>query len=238
MMNTVLFDLDGTLLPMDLDEFVKIYFGSLSKKFAQLGYDPEKILNGVVTGTKMMIKNDGSATNEEVFWKAFESITSITEKECEEDFTNFYHNEFTELAKYTKQSEQMREAVKILADKGYRLLLTTNPMFPKMAVEERVRWAGIDSNVFSMMTSYEYCHYTKPNVNYYKEVIENEQLVLEECMMVGNDAIEDGVIETLGIPLYLVTDHLINRNNEPLKSRWHGNSSEFLAFVKELPEIK
>lgn len=237
MINTILFDLDGTLLPMDLDEFVKIYFDSLGKKFAQLGYDYEVILKGVIAGTKTMIKNDGTTTNEEVFWNAFKDVTGISKKECEEDFTNFYQNEFTTLSKYTKQNKYMCEAVNELARKGYRLLLTTNPMFPKMAVEERVRWAGIDSNLFTIMTSYEYCHYTKPNVNYYKEVIEKENLVLEKCMMVGNDSLEDGVIETLGIPLYLITDYLIHRDNEPLKSKWHSNSEQFLQFVKELPDL-
>lgn len=237
MINTILFDLDGTLLPMDLDEFIKIYFDSLGKKFAQLGYDYEVILKGVITGTKMMIKNDGNSTNEDIFWKNFYDVTNISKVDIEKDFIDFYQDDFTKLSKYTKQNKYMCEAVKELASKGYRLLLTTNPMFPKMAVEERVRWAGIDSDVFSIMTSYEYCHYTKPNVNYYKEVIEKENLILDECMMVGNDAIEDGVIETLGIPLYLITDHLINRSNEPLKSKWYSNSEAFLSFVKELPSV-
>ena len=38
----ILFDLDGTLLPMDQNHFVKTYFGALAKKLAPLGYDPEK----------------------------------------------------------------------------------------------------------------------------------------------------------------------------------------------------
>ena len=31
-LTTVLFDLDGTLLPMDMDEFLKLYFGLMVKK--------------------------------------------------------------------------------------------------------------------------------------------------------------------------------------------------------------
>lgn len=90
MINTILFDLDGTLLPMDLDEFIKIYFGSLSKKFAALGYDHDLILKGVVTGTKAMVKNDGSLTNENIFWKYFSEATNISKEACEEDFIAFY----------------------------------------------------------------------------------------------------------------------------------------------------
>ena len=36
----IFFDLDGTLLPMDQDAFVKRYFGILSKYFAAVGFDP------------------------------------------------------------------------------------------------------------------------------------------------------------------------------------------------------
>ena len=45
----VLFDLDGTLLPMDQDVFLKSYLGSLSKKLAPAGYDPKAIL-GLIVG--------------------------------------------------------------------------------------------------------------------------------------------------------------------------------------------
>ncbi len=237
MIKNILFDLDGTLLPMDLEEFTKLYFGRLQERFNELGYDANLVLKGVMAGTKVMMQNDGSATNEEAFWHCFEQVTGIDKKACEEDFTNFYAVDFADLGKYTTQNSNMIAAATLLVEKGYRLFLTTNPLFPKMAVEERVKWAGLDANIFELLTSYEYCRYTKPNVNYYKDVIANENLNVEECMMVGNDALEDGVIETLGVPLYLVEDHLINRNDEPLKSKWHGTSEAFLAFVKELPTI-
>ena len=41
MIKTVLFDLDGTLLPMDQDNFVKAYFKNLAIKLAPHGYDPQ-----------------------------------------------------------------------------------------------------------------------------------------------------------------------------------------------------
>lgn len=237
MIKNVLFDLDGTLLPMDLEEFTKLYFGCLYQRFHSLGYDADLVLKGVMSGTKVMMENDGINTNEEVFWKRFELVTSIRKQACEEDFTNFYTHDFAQLGAHTTQNKNMMEAVNLLLDKGYRLYLTTNPLFPKMAVEQRVAWAGLQPEMFALMTSYEVCSYTKPNVNYYRDVIEKMGLEVSECMMVGNDAIEDGVIETLGIPLYLVEDHLINKNNEPLTSKWHGSSDAFLAFVKDLPKV-
>ena len=67
----VLFDLDGTLLPMDQDAFMKAYFGGLCKKLAPYGYNPDELISAIWQGTKMMVKNCGDKTNEEVFWDAF-----------------------------------------------------------------------------------------------------------------------------------------------------------------------
>lgn len=237
MIKTVLFDLDGTLLPMDIDEFVQKYFKALTVKFANLGYDQELILKGVFAGIKAMYKNDGTNTNEIVFWQSFELAANIERSECESQMLDFYQNEFVEIGKALVQNEKMIKAVKLLVKKGYRLLLTTNPLFPASAVDQRINWAGIDPAIFALKTSYETCHYTKPNLKYYQEIIAQENLNLDECLMVGNDVIEDGVIETLGIPLYLVTDCLINRDNQPIKSKYHGNSQEFYDFVVKLPDL-
>ncbi len=41
MLKTILFDLDGTLLPMDQDEFIRDYFQRLAQKVSPLGYEPK-----------------------------------------------------------------------------------------------------------------------------------------------------------------------------------------------------
>ena len=70
----VFFDLDGTLLPMDQEAFTKLYFKNLAKRLAPHGYDPEKLISAIWAGTASMIKNDGSQTNEDAFWKTFSAI--------------------------------------------------------------------------------------------------------------------------------------------------------------------
>ena len=71
---TILFDLDGTLLPMQQDEFTTAYFDRLSKKLAPYGYEPKRLIDGVWHGTKAMVKNNGTQTNEQVFWKEFAEL--------------------------------------------------------------------------------------------------------------------------------------------------------------------
>ena len=74
-MKTVLFDLDGTLLPMDQDEFIKAYFGGLATKLVPFGYEPNKLIQGIWAGTKAMVTNDGAMTNEARFWQTFARYT-------------------------------------------------------------------------------------------------------------------------------------------------------------------
>ena len=236
-MNTILFDLDGTLLPMDIEEFTKKYFGLLAQTMSEKNRDGKLILDAILKGTMAMVKNDGSHTNEEVFWKTFVEITKIDQDEIEPEFYEFYENVFDKINSGI-HSENMIQAVKILKEKGYRLYLTTNPLFPRIATLKRTQWAGLDPNDFEWITTYENSSFSKPSINYYKEVIEGQHLDVHQCMMVGNDVKEDGAIQTLGVPLFLVEDYMLNHDNLEINCKWKGSSLDFLKFVEELPEVK
>ena len=79
-MKAVLFDLDGTLLPLDVEGFPRVYLGALAARLAKRGYDPKAFVDGIWKGTAAMMKNDGAATNEEVFWNVFAQISSSLKK--------------------------------------------------------------------------------------------------------------------------------------------------------------
>ena len=70
----VLFDLDGTLLPMDQDAFTEGYFRLLAQKMEPHGYDAKQLVNAIWAGTAAMVKNDGSRSNEEAFWEKFAEL--------------------------------------------------------------------------------------------------------------------------------------------------------------------
>ena len=215
MIKTVLFDLDGTLLPMDIDVFINVYLEALGKKFHALGYDAKTCVKCVLAGTKAMYKNDGSVLNEICFWNTFESLSGIKRSECEAQLNEFYRDVFPNLTCCEGKCENMIDAVAILKAKGYRLILATNPLFPPLATKARIAWAGLNEADFDLVTTYDNCHYTKPSIGYYKEVLEKIEEDTSHCLMVGNDSFEDGVIETIGVPLYLVKDYLIHRDDTP-----------------------
>ena len=228
---TVMFDLDGTLLPMDQDQFTKYYFGLLAKKLAPYGYDAEQLISGIWAGTAAMVKNDGSCTNEEAFWKKFSALMGEKVVEDKPLFEEFYRVEFQGARASCGFAPQAAGLVAKLKAAGYRVLLATNPIFPAIATENRIRWAGLEPEDFELYTTYENSCHCKPNPDYYRDILDRLALDPAECLMVGNDATEDTAAELTGMQVFLLTDCLINKENKDL-SRWpHGGFDELEKFI-------
>lgn len=232
MITAILFDLDGTLLPMDQDLFVKAYFQALAKKLMPHGYEPKALIDAIWGGTAAMIKNDGACLNEEAFWRFFVRIYGERSLEDKPLFEEFYRTEFQNAANSCGFNPKARETVDFLRDTGFRLILATNPIFPAIATESRIRWAGLTPDKFELYTTYENSHYCKPNPLYYKEILDKTGCRPEECLMVGNDVKEDMVAQTLGMSVFLLTDCLINKEEKDISVYPHGSFDELLEYVK------
>lgn len=230
---TVLFDLDGTLLPMDLDHFVKVYFKALATHLAPHGYDPKWLVDGIWAGMHGMLRNDGAQTNEQIFWKLFAASYGTDPVEDMPLFETFYRERFDDLSAVCGHTEAAKQVVDYLESKGKRLVLATNPVFPRMAVESRLRWAGVAAEDFSYITSYENASYSKPNPDYYREILARCGLSAEECLMVGNDVTDDMVAETLGMKVFLLTDWLINKPEVDIDRYPHGSWAELMKYLEE-----
>lgn len=227
----VLFDLDGTLLPMDQDTFIKAYLGGMAKKLAPHGYDPDTLVKAVYAGMKAMTGNDGSCTNEEAFWNAFTGILGEQVREDMPIFDDFYRNEFQSVKEICGFLPEAKTTIEALKEKGYRVALATTPMFPSIATESRIRWAGLGPEDFEIFTTYENYHFCKPNLNYYKEVVEKLGVKPEECLMVGNDVGEDMVTEELGMKVFLMPADLINKVGKDIHKYPQGGFAELLAYI-------
>lgn len=231
---TVLFDLDGTLLPMDQETFTKAYFGGLTKKLAPLGYDKDAVVAGIWSGTKAMVMNNGEKFNEEVFWDVFAGLLGEKTREDIIYFDEFYANDFPRVKDACGFNEKAAECIKAIKEKGFRVALATNPLFPSTATEQRISWAGLSHSDFELFTTYENSHYCKPNLNYYKEVIGKLGVAPEECLMVGNDVGEDMIAEKLGMQVFLLTDCIINKENKDISVYPNGSFDELMNFIETL----
>ncbi len=233
-LKAVLFDLDGTLLPMDQDVFVKTYFGAISKKLAHRGYDPKELVSVIWQGTGEMIKNDGTNTNETVFWNTFKSIYGENYIKDLPYFDKFYEENFDDIKSVCSLNPKSAETVYALKDKGLRVILATNPIFPKIATEKRIAWAGLSPKDFELFTTYENICCSKPNLKYYEEILKRTGLKADECLMVGNDVGDDMVAEKLGMKVFLLTDCLINKDNVDITKYPNGSFDSLMSYINSL----
>ena len=235
MINTILFDLDGTLLPMDIKVFEKVYFGSLARHFTDK-HDMQSFIALIWGATKAMVANTEHRTNEEVFMEAMKLMVHEQLEEYQARFRHFYQTDFDAVRQSVSRNEDILVAVKMLKEKGYQLVIATNPMFPRFAILKRIEWAGLDIEDFSYVTSFEDNHYCKPQPKFYQEVLSEIGKSASECLMVGNDTVEDLIASKLNIATYLIEDHAIIREDSFVPT-YQGSYKNFLKFVELLPKI-
>ena len=231
----VLFDLDGTLLPMDQNEFLKGYFGLLTKKMVASGYDAATFMKALLTGTDAMVVNDGTKTNEAVFWQEFgkfytpETLPSMTL------FDEFYAQDFPKTAAFCSYDARPRAIVDLVKSKGLVTVLATAPAFPAIATETRMGYVGLKPTDFSLYTTYENCTYCKPNPNYYREVLGRIGYAPEKCLMVGNDVTDDMIpAREVGMQVFLLTHYIINKIDADISVYPHGGYDELIAYIEKL----
>ncbi|MBO5983324.1 MAG: HAD family hydrolase, partial [Clostridia bacterium] len=196
--------------------------------------DPSLLAKSIMEGTYVMVKNDGSKSNEDAFWLYMQTIFGdkiIADKHI---FDEYYATDFQKVQVSCGYSPEADEVVKLAKKMGYRVVLATNPLFPKVATESRIRWAGLDKNDFDEITTFEDYTHCKPNLDYYRDIIAKFNLDPEECLMVGNDVDEDMITTRLGMRVFLLTDDIINKSGTDINQFPHGGFDELKQFIENL----
>lgn len=232
----VFFDLDGTLLPLDMDRFMGGYYLALKGFAEEHGYDPDAFTKALDLGIRAMATEHPGRTNAEVFWEEFSAhLGDGPEGGWMALFDGFYENEFGEIGAGMPPNPLSYEVVETLRAKGYPVALTTMPMFPPRAVAWRLAWGDLDALAFDRITTFDNSTAIKPFLAYYEENLRAFGCKPEEVLMVGNNTLEDLACMKLGMPAYLVTDCLLNPNDFDVDSVAHGSMADLLEFVRALP---
>ena len=234
MIKAIFFDLDGTLLPMDLEVFLKDYLTRFTIAMAPAGHTPQQFQQAVWAGTTAMVKNDGSRTNEEAFWESYFNLFGAESVQDRELLESYYHNDFQNVRHVCGFDPRAAEAIREIKGMGFRTVLATNPLFPAIATHSRVRWIGLEPEDFELITTFENSCYAKPNLKYFEEIMDKLGLTAEECVMVGNDVAEDMVAAKLGLRVFLLTDCLINKPGADINQFPHGSFPELMEFIRGL----
>jgi len=230
----IMFDMDGTLLPMDMKEFTGGYFKFLCERLRPFGLDDRKLVEAIWAGTASMQANDGTLDNRTVFWNCFEKLIDGPIEKIAAECDDFYSKEFNQAKCYTKENPLAVDAVRIAHEKAEIVSLSTNPLFPMVGQISRMNWIGLKPDDFDLVTAYEDERYCKPNPKYFESVMERLGVKPEECLMVGNDEYEDMYCASLaGIDAYLVTDTMIPSREHP----WDGDRGSFEELISCLKKL-
>lgn len=225
----LLFDLDGTLLPLDTDSFIATYVNSITRYFSHL-LEPRFFAKQLLASSYGMINNlDPGLTNEEKFMADFFSKIGREHAELMPLFQDYYERHYHEVRTTVRPNPLARQIVEGAVTKGKRIVLATNPIFPREAIEQRMQWAGIADLPWELVTSYEDAHFCKPNKGYYAEILERLGARPEECVHIGNDMNEDLAASEIGIRVAIVDDCLINPHNKSLANCYFSGSLTALA---------
>ena len=230
----ILFDLDGTLLPMDVERFARAYFGALSMELADFGIPAETLVKAIWSGTEAMVRNDGSRPNMDAFWEVFTALTGIPRAEAEPRCDRFYSTGFHAARRATADNPLAREAVRIAHEKAGKVVLATNPLFPMPGQETRMGWLGLTPADFDLVTCYSTDRFCKPNPAYFADVCRRIGVDPTTCLMIGNDDREDmHCASALGMDAYLVTDCRLPSRDNP----WTGPQGTFAEMVEMLKSL-
>ena len=224
----ILFDLDGTLLPMDDDVFTKGYFKELARKLSPIGIAPDALIAAVWAGTKAMVKNDGSRQNIDVFWEVFAQAAGRDAAPFRAASDAFYLDEFNRAKVYTSENPLAKEAVRLARASGAKVVCASNPLFPRSGQLTRLGWVGLGEQDFDYICSYESERFSKPNPEFYRALAEEIGVVPGNCLMVGNDVAEDMLAaESAGLDGWLVTDCLKQTGD----CGWTGSRGSFAELL-------
>ncbi|MEW6403286.1 MAG: DinB family protein [Chloroflexota bacterium] len=188
---TLLLDLDDTLLNTNMDTFIPAYFQALSVQLAP-HVEPETMLRALLGATRrMMASEDPSCILQNVFESYFYTKLGVSKEGLAQEIEKFYDEIFPTLQQITAQVEGAKEFVEWAVAQGYRIVIATDPLFPRKAIYHRIRWAGFEPERFELVSSFEHFHFTKSHAAYYAEVLGRIGWPDGPVLMVGNDMERD-----------------------------------------------
>ncbi len=230
-LKAILFDLDGTLLDVDIGVFLPHYVEALAVHVAHL-VPPDRFIPCLMQGSRVMLANDGRDTNQAVFDRVFFPCVGRSREELAPVFMDFYANEYPKLRQYTRRKPEARSAIQTAFHRGYDVVIATNPLFPLTAIQQRMEWAGVAGFPYRLVTHYENSHSAKPNLLFFEQVLAAIGHPPEACLMVGDEDL-DMVAAHMGFSTFLVPSARTELEPSTPEPTYRGTLADIVALLQD-----
>lgn len=190
---TLLLDLDNTLLLNDMDKFLPRYLEGLGRHLSQY-IEPDKLIRALIAATQEMIANNyPDKTLKSILNSFLIQKFGWDSPEIQEAFETYFSQEYPKLQMVTQKRPEAVELVNHAINRGYNVVIATNPLFPQTAIYQRLNWAGLspDQIPFGLITTLDNFHFAKPNPAYYAEILALLGWPDTPAIMVGDDLDRD-----------------------------------------------
>ena len=233
--DTILFDLDGTLLNVDMHQFIPAYLEALAGCIPS-GVDAPSFCRSMIKRTMERIEqgSDGRLTNEDFYLQSARDDMGLEPEQFRAGVECFCTEKLEYLAHHIKPLPLAPRLIQRCNDKHLQVIIATNPVFPGPVTHARLKWGGIDTFDYLHVSSYETSRHCKPNLAYFSEILDTFDLSPERCLMVGNDTEHDLSAAYLGIKTFLVDTWIIDRGNRIVPD-FRGNHLDLYRFLGHIP---
>ena len=235
---TLLLDLDDTLLVNPLDQFLPAYLSKLSTYLAPYA-EPSSMVQALLAGTRQMVENQQpDCSLRDVFGSVFYPFLRVQPQEIQPAIEQFYADVFPTLKKLTQINPDAIELVDTAFKRGYRVAISTNPLFPQTAIFQRLEWAGLSLQKypFALISSFESFHFSKPNPAFFAEMLARMGWPEDPVVVVGNDLENDiRSAAQLGLPTYLVLQDGAPPQNTRVRPMAAGDLAGLLPWFDQTP---
>jgi len=226
------FDLDGTLLQVEMQQFIPAYLEDLSRQFVD--NVPAERFSRVARQAVHALLREGDAerTNRERYLAMIERHLSIPPGLFEERLELWLEESLHRLSGHVSPIDHVRPLLDDCFTLGIPIILATNPVFPAAMIEARLAWSGLEDYPFNFITSYENTRYCKPQQGYFQDLLDRFELEARHCLMVGNDTEHDLAAAKVGIKTFLVDTYLIDRTDGKYSYDYRGELTDLHGLVQ------
>jgi len=236
MFKALLLDLDDTLLENPMDTFIPAYFQALTTHVKHL-IPSDRLISALMEGIQAMEANDGNGlSNEDAFSAVFFRELGHEPEAIKPVFAQFYAEEFSKLQPLTRPIPAARKLVAWALGQDMQVIIATNALFPRSAVEQRLAWAdlAVDEFTYALVTAYENMHALKPHPAYYREILTKMKREARECLMVGDDWERDIMpAASLGISVFWTGEGEVCPGDDEVSLWGQGSLSVLCSLLND-----